>query len=58
MNLNDDRSPLIRFEDEVTHLIDHADGQLTISEMVGVLELQLHVLKCRFYPGTKREESK
>jgi hypothetical protein len=44
-------TPLRRFDYEVAAVIDQADKSLTISEMVGCLELHLHILKCRFYPA-------
>lgn len=53
---NDNRTPIRRFEDEVVALIDGADSELTIAEMLGVLELQAHILKMRFYPGVKKME--
>lgn len=41
------KTPCQQFEDEVTALIDGADDDLTLAEMVGILELQLHILKNR-----------
>lgn len=48
---SDKRSANRKFDDEISAVIDGVDPSLTIAEMVGILELQLHVLKCRFYPG-------
>lgn len=48
---SDKRSAARRFDDEISAVIDNVDEGLTIAEMVGILELQVHVLKCRFYPG-------
>lgn len=42
------KSACQKFEDEITAAIDGADDDLTLAEMVGVLELQLHILKNRF----------
>lgn len=50
---SDKRSEVVKFEDSITVAIDSASEDLTIAEMVGVLELSLHVLKCRFYPPAK-----
>ena len=51
----DNRSDCVKFEDDLAALID-AQGKLTISEIVGVLELQSHVLKCRYYPPKIRPQ--
>lgn len=40
-------SPSRKFEDEVTKLIDDASDDLTVAEMIGVLEIQMFVLKHR-----------
>lgn len=48
---SDNRSDFIKFDDALSALIDGADT-LTIAEVVGVIELQLHVLKCRFHAGS------
>lgn len=53
---SDRRSEVVKFEDEIIAVID-GSPTLTIAEMVGVLELQLHVLKCRFYPPASKTES-
>lgn len=45
----DKRSELVRFEDAITQAIEAAPA-LTVSEVVGCLELSLHVYKCRYYP--------
>lgn len=43
----DNRTPYERFCDSVTEVIDGADDSLTVSQVVGCLELQLHVYKNR-----------
>lgn len=43
----DQRTPFRRFDDEVAKLIDSAPAEMTVAELVGCLELQLHVLKNR-----------
>ena len=55
-NESDKRSELVKFEDEITAAIDAAAGSLTIAETIGVLELAVHVLKCRFYPPKPKPE--
>lgn len=40
-------SPIQKFDNEVTALIDGADASLSLAETIGVLELQIHVLKNR-----------
>lgn len=42
-----DDTPVGRFDDEVTALLDGASNELTLAEMVGVLGLQVHILKNR-----------
>lgn len=49
---SDKRSSVVKFEDEIKAAIDN-NPDLTIAEMVGVLELSTHVLKCQFYPPNK-----
>lgn len=48
-NESDKRSEVVKFEDAITDAIDDATD-LSIAEAVGVLELSIHVLKCRYYP--------
>lgn len=43
----DEGTPIQLFEKEVVALIDSASDELTLCEMVGVLELNLHILKNR-----------
>jgi hypothetical protein len=43
----DDESPLSKFNDQIVILLDGASDELTLAEMVGALELQLHILKNR-----------
>jgi hypothetical protein len=43
----DPRSPLRKFDDAISECIDSVDSSLTVAEVVGTLELQLHVLKNR-----------
>lgn len=52
----DRRSSIRKFEDEMAAIIDGAPNDLTIAEMIGVIEIQLHVLKCRFYPGRPKPD--
>lgn len=47
MKFGKDTGPCREFEDDVTALIDGASNELTCAEMVGILELQLHILKTR-----------
>lgn len=42
------KSACQQFEDDLTALIDGAPDELTLCEMVGILELQSHILKNRF----------
>ena len=52
---SDKRSEVVKFEDDTVSVID-GHTNLSISEMVGALELQLHVLKCRFYPPRTKSD--
>lgn len=53
-----DKTVCQEFEDDLTHLIDTADDRLTLCEMVGIMELQLHILKNRFtLPSPKKDGS-
>ena len=57
---SDKRTPFEKFDDDVTELIDAARDELTVAEMVGCLELQIHVLKnrCMGYKQASKEEWK
>lgn len=59
-NESDDRSEFRKFDDAITELIDGAPDELTVAEMVGALELQIHVLKnrCMGYRQSPPEEWK
>lgn len=46
-NLGEEKSPIREFDDRITELIDGAGDELTLAEVVGTLELQLHILKNR-----------
>lgn len=48
MRYGDERPAVIRFGDELAECIDGAPDDLTLSEMIGEMELQLHCLKNRF----------
>jgi hypothetical protein len=43
-----EKPALNEFADDLTHLLDNVSGELTLCEMIGELELQIHVLKNRF----------
>lgn len=47
MKWADEESPLSKWDDDITALIESASNELTVAEMVGALELQIHVLKNR-----------
>lgn len=53
---SDKRSDARKFDDDLSALIDAAPSGITIAELVGILELQIHTLKCRFYPGKPKPD--
>lgn len=58
MEAGKEKTPIERFDDAITELLDGASGEMTIAEMVGTLELQLHILKNRMtgYRQAKKED--
>lgn len=55
---SDSRTDFRKFDDAITDLIDGAPNTITIAEMVGALELQLHVLKNRMMGYQQAEPEK
>jgi hypothetical protein len=50
------KSACQQFEDTITEAIDSVPDELTLCEMIGILELQLHILKNRFTKPKSNEE--